>query len=209
MSAPAGSGAAGGGDQPRSRLRRISQSTDAIRRMYARAAAEPAGSTAGLILGGRSETGVVDLADLVASAWRGAATPGLERSLRELLDRAAADAAEVVGWYVVRPASAGAIDDELLAIHAALFPGWWQIALIVDPGSRQYGIYGRRDGKLARLGGRGGGADRPPPAHPASPRRTRRQRGAEGVGPAWNVRAAIAVPLCAGVIGGVVLAILR
>ncbi len=40
-------------------------------------------------------------------------------------------------------------------------------------------------------------------------RRTRRQRGAEGVGPAWNVRAAIAVPLCAGVIGGVVLAILR
>ncbi len=182
--------------------------------MYTRAVAEPGGSAAGLVLGDRRGAGVVDLAAVVAGAWRGTGTPGLKQSLRDLLDRAgvgaAPSAADVVGWYVIKPASAGAIDAELLAIHAALFSGWWQIAIVVDPGSRQYGIYGRRDGKIARLGGRSEAVDQPPPpAYPTSPRRSRRQPGGAQSGSAWNVRAAIAVPLCAGLIGGVVLAILR
>lgn len=218
---------------PSRRLRKINQRTPAVKRMYANSATDPTKSVAGLIAGSKSDSGVIDLTTLIEGAWAGERAPELEVSLRQLLKRAEAGGLkpgeEIVGWYVTKAGSAGIADEELLGVHRSLFPGWWQVALLVDPSSLQFGIYGRRDGELCRLGGRKEAVESRPRSSSPNPSALRatppsrdrssegrlpslrsRQRPASEPGPSsWDFRIAVAVPLCAGLVGGIVLAVLR
>lgn len=227
---PMSASASGGEREPRQaaaqqpRLRKIKQTT-AVRGMFAKATAEPSRRSAGLFIGSKTDAGSTDLNAAVEGGWDGNGTPELERSLRVLLEQAVsraegADGEEVVGWYIVRSGSDGVAASDDLAIHGVLFPDWWQIALVIDPRSRCHGIYGWRDGRMQQLGGRTGppnrkeSAERHSPTDPKMPpaggSRARGGRARDDdVTVRWSGRAALAVPLGAGLVGGVVLAVLR
>lgn len=183
----------------------------------------------GLLLGHVSEDDVLMVEEAVFVPWSDRNGDSPEEALRLAREVAGAeiepgDGIGIAGWYFVGPGSGGLAGPEALPLHRELFPEWWQVAVILDPASRGHGVYGWRSGKFARLGGRapsdgskvdpgagwgrGRGAASSAPRHPSGEAVGSRGLAAQA-GTKWEVRTALGLPVVAGIIGGVVLAIVK
>lgn len=147
------------------RLRGIDQAPGATR-----ALGDPArGESVGLLIGSRGDRGRIKILDTLG-APRGSNSNGSDEGIWSVLIgladaelAAGGGAAEVVGWYRTRPGGGVELGPDDARIYAEYFPGWWQVALLVDPLEREHVLYGRIDGRIRALG-----AKRQPRVKPAA-----------------------------------------
>ncbi len=61
------------------------------------------------------------------------------------------DGTSIVGWYHTHPGLGVFLSDHDLFIHRHFFNQPWQVAIVVDPISRDFGCFGWRDDEVVRL----------------------------------------------------------